>query len=426
MFLAANPAALLLEHADGYAVVLCDGERSCRHKLNRTGYEILGMCDGSMTDNDIVASLENRYRMDDRDKKSVISFLKKHVSLGYLHEQSSSDCGRAFRSACCPDLILPQFVGIGVTHQCQMRCRHCYNDSGEIGGDELSSLEIADLVDEFADVGVTSFFLTGGEPFMKKDVGLVIERLARRRMATTIATNGLFVPDEILEKLIDHESVSLQVSIDGLSATHDFIRGIKGAYEATKSNIERLVSAGIKVTIAYTLNDLNIGDLEQTVVEFADSGCAAISIGMMINSGRALSGGFPHGTNKIFLETLAKIRARYDSPGFRVGSEVCEELFQKESGLIPYANKCGAGYRSIGIKPNGAIVPCVSVFGKVMGHVRELDRALHANNVAPWRDVPSPTRELCGSCPEYENCGNCIARMLDAPGFDCVIRRDGW
>ena len=200
------------------------------------------------------------------------------------------------------------------------------------------------------------------------------------------------------------------------------------------------------MTVAYTLNDINVGDLEQTIVEFAESGCEAINIGMMINSGRALANSFPHETNKTFLDTLAKIRIKYDSPSFRVGSEVCEELFQKEANRIPYANKCGAGYRSVGIKPNGTIVPCVSVVGKAMGHIRRLDRALHASNVAPWKasaarcprrvralhasnvapwkDVPSPTRALCGSCPEYENCGNCLARMLSTSDLDCAIRRD--
>lgn len=424
MFLAANPDALLLEHADGYAVVLRDGEKTCRHKLNRMGYEILGMCDGSMTEDDVIDRLEKRYRMDNLDKKSVVAFLNEHVSFGYVHARASKICGETFASAHYPDLILPQSVGFEVTSQCQMRCRHCYNDSGKAGSDELSSSEFADLVDKFVALGVTSFFVTGGEPFIKKDIDLVIERLAQRRVAATIATNGLFVPEKILEMLSHHDSIALQVSIDGLPATHDFIRGIEGAYETTKSNIKRLVDAGVKVTVAYTLNDINVGDLEQTIVEFAESGCEAINIGMMINSGRALANSFPHETNKTFLDTLAKIRIKYDSPSFRVGSEVCEELFQKEANRIPYANKCGAGYRSVGIKPNGTIVPCVSVVGKAMGHIRRLDRALHASNVAPWKDVPSPTRALCGSCPEYENCGNCLARMLSTSDFDCAIRRD--
>ena len=89
---------------------------------------------------------------------------------------------------------------LSVTDRCNLRCQYCMPEQDYVWlpkDDILHFEEIDRLVDVFLDIGARRVRLTGGEPLLRKDLPVLIERLAAKARIEDLAmtTNGvLFAP----------------------------------------------------------------------------------------------------------------------------------------------------------------------------------------------------------------------------------------
>ena len=89
--------------------------------------------------------------------------------------------------------------------------------------------------------------LTGGEPFLREDLVEITKIYVKNTdpMIVTIPTNGL-MPEKIsstAEKILktcSNTFFRFSISIDGIGALHDSIRGVKGNFEKIKDTYSRL------------------------------------------------------------------------------------------------------------------------------------------------------------------------------------------
>ncbi len=131
--------------------------------------------------------------------------------------------------------IHPFSVVVSVSYRCNSRCRTC--DVWRKPNDDMT-MEEWDQV--FASLGKSVEYLTftGGEPFLRKDLDdLVISGWKHTRPTyITIPTNGLLTK-RILEATdrICREcrgtDIGINLSLDGVAAEHDDIRGVPGNWE---------------------------------------------------------------------------------------------------------------------------------------------------------------------------------------------------
>lgn len=134
-----------------------------------------------------------------------------------------------------------------VTSRCNLRCKHCFyldelNQHSEMTVEEIKLLA--------ASLKPLSFVrLTGGEPFLRKDIPEVVSAFYQlagtKRMG--IITNGIrpeWVEERTSAIMETCRGLSLDVgvSIDGLEAIHDEIRGVKGAFGKARETVNRLIS----------------------------------------------------------------------------------------------------------------------------------------------------------------------------------------
>lgn len=87
---------------------------------------------------------------------------------------------------------------VSVTDRCNLRCEYCMPEQDYVWlprEDILHFEEIEQLVDVFLDLGVRKVRLTGGEPLLRKDVPVLVERLASRPLIEDLAmtTNGILL-----------------------------------------------------------------------------------------------------------------------------------------------------------------------------------------------------------------------------------------
>ncbi|MBA3269883.1 MAG: radical SAM protein, partial [Acidobacteria bacterium] len=87
---------------------------------------------------------------------------------------------------------------LSVTDRCNLRCQYCMPEQDYVWlprEDILQFEEIDRLVDVFLDLGVRKVRLTGGEPLLRKDLPVLIERLATKPHIDDLAltTNGVLL-----------------------------------------------------------------------------------------------------------------------------------------------------------------------------------------------------------------------------------------
>jgi cyclic pyranopterin phosphate synthase len=90
---------------------------------------------------------------------------------------------------------------VSVTDRCNLRCAYCMPEKEYVWlprEDMLRFEEIEALVDVFLDEGVDKVRLTGGEPLLRRDLPVLVERLSSRSRIRDLAltTNGVLLADQ--------------------------------------------------------------------------------------------------------------------------------------------------------------------------------------------------------------------------------------
>ena len=164
----------------------------------------------------------------------------------------------------------PQEHGMYVylTNKCNQRCRHCYMYAGENTSNELTTSEIAKLLENFSIVGGRVITFTGGEATVRPDFITIIETAKELGLTVCVLTNGVLWSQKFVQKAAPYID-EVQVSIDGFDEeSYRIVRG-SNVFDDVLASVDRMVKAGIRVTVAVTpLLDTLLGS-EKHYVDFA-------------------------------------------------------------------------------------------------------------------------------------------------------------
>ena len=146
------------------------------------------------------------------------------------------------------------YVRMSATDRCDLRCRYCMAEKMTFlpRKDVLRLEEMVELADIFIARGVKRIRLTGGEPLMRKGVGLLLRELGKRigngLDELTLTTNGTQL-SRFAQLLRDSGIRRINVSLD--SRDPDRFRHItrRGELGQVLAGIEAAASAGLKIKI---------------------------------------------------------------------------------------------------------------------------------------------------------------------------------
>lgn len=158
-----------------------------------------------------------------------------------------------------------------LTNKCNLRCPHCYMESGTGYDSELTTDEIKKLCDDFKECGGTDVSLTGGEPTVRADFFEISEYINSLGMRLSIFTNGYLWDEEKVKRIAALKLEGVQISIDGFDEeTNSTIRGT-GVFERALNTIELFVKHGVFVKIAVTAPYEIIRDRADEYIAFSKS-----------------------------------------------------------------------------------------------------------------------------------------------------------
>jgi pyruvate-formate lyase-activating enzyme/TusA-related sulfurtransferase len=138
---------------------------------------------------------------------------------------------------------------------CNLRCDYCCVRSSPKAPRRALGLErVRRIASEAVTLGVGEIFVTGGEPFLLKDIGDILTACAAA-VPTTVLTNGMLFVGRRLETLraLPRDRLTLQVSLDSPTPErHDLHRGA-GTWAKAWKGIERARAEGFRVRLAATV-----------------------------------------------------------------------------------------------------------------------------------------------------------------------------
>ncbi|MEW9124590.1 MAG: putative heme d1 biosynthesis radical SAM protein NirJ1 [Thermotaleaceae bacterium] len=148
------------------------------------------------------------------------------------------------------------------TQSCNLKCTHCYASAeNKRYGDELTTEEGKNLIDDLKAFRVPVLLFSGGEPFMREDLLELTNYASACNIRATISTNGTCIDKSCARDLKKAGVGYVGISLDGIGEKHDRFRGVKGAFDRTLEGIRNCLEMGQKVGLRFTLNRHNYDQL---------------------------------------------------------------------------------------------------------------------------------------------------------------------
>ncbi len=294
--------------------------------------------------------------------------------------------------------LMPTDVSIITTYRCQMRCKMC--NIWENPTDPKTEISAKDLemLPSFKFVNIT-----GGEPFVRRDLEDIVEVMYKKSDRIVISTSG-FHHRRIMQMAEKFPNIGIRVSIEGLSQRNDDLRGREGGFDRGLKTLLGLKEMGVKdIGFGITVSNKNSADMLWLYK-------LSKELGMEFATAAFHNSYYFHRDDNVIHEKETVVSDFH---------ELIEELLKENSpkswfraffnlGLINYIRDgkrmlpCEAGTANFFIEPDGEVYPCNGLeeryWKESMGNIRspgsfeDLWFSEQANRV----------REKVRSCPK--NC----------------------
>ena len=212
----------------------------------------------------------------------------------------------------------PEQVAFDITSNCNLKCVHCFNDSGSSAPfHDISAEQKKEIARQIASFHPVNVCLCGGEPTLNPALFDIMDILRPHVGKISMVTNGFSMTPEFARKLVDHGLSMGQVSIDGAYAwQHDSFRGVAGSYARARNAVKCLLDAGLRqMDTSLVPNRLNMRTMPEYLAMCSEMGIYEIRLMPFLPSGRGASVGsalLPDEEEKFhFCRTLMRLKDEY-------------------------------------------------------------------------------------------------------------------
>ncbi len=301
-----------------------------------------------------------------------------------------------------------------INNACNLTCTHCLVSSGPGGAPGIDTGALVRLVDRAAQLGMERLYVTGGEPFLRKDLFDLAKRATQTHGAEMIVlTNATVLQGAVKKGLesLDRSRVRFQVSIDGARPeTNDEIRGA-GTFAKALDGAKLLADLGFDVSLTTVTTEENLSELVEIPALVKRVGAKSQHLMWSHRRGRAVES-----SNGFFPENLPLLKAvlAVADAARREGTTLdnLEAIKRRVNGVPGVKYDLGnAGWDSICVYANGKVYPTAALANEpalVCGDVTRQDlrdvletspvvRSLRAATLAKKSSLASdPFRFLTG------------------------------
>ncbi|WP_066424366.1 nif11-class peptide radical SAM maturase 3 [Anabaena sp. 4-3] len=305
-----------------------------------------------------------------------------------------------------------------ITLKCNLGCQHCGSRAGHTRAKELSTEEALDLVRQMAEVGIKEVTIIGGEAFLRPDWLEIAHAIDNAGMLCGMTTGGYGITLDTARKMKQAGIKKVSVSVDGLEATHDHLRGRQGSWQWAFKTMSNLKEAGITFGCNTQINRLSAPEFPQLYEHIRDAGAVAWQIQLTVPMGNAAD------NSQILLQPyelldvypmIARVvqKARQEGVNVNAGNNIGYygpyERLLRGGDAWSFWQGCNAGLATLGIEADGSIKGCPSLptTAYTGGNIRDYSLRTIIEETEQLRfnlgaGTPKGTEHLWGFCKTCE------------------------
>ncbi len=269
----------------------------------------------------------------------------------------------------------PIIVHLNVTNRCNLQCNFCYNQGNT--APDITRQEYTKIIDRLATAGAVKVTLVGGEPFLREDLGFLVQYAKKHIRYVFLTTNGLFPLAE--------NSQIVRV-LDGISFSINDAFTL-GVWQKIAENIKYACRMNKTVSLSCILTDTNCQKLEE-ILTFVKAHNIGAYFTAEINPSLPLQ-------HKVQEEIQRIIKAKQKGYPVIDSFTYLRDLNKKNSN-----KSCYAGRLFFVVNTNGDLYPCFNFIGQrqfVMGNLLQSGFRFDTIRYAP------PCNQCNWNCHEEAN-----------------------
>ena len=278
------------------------------------------------------------------------------------------------------------YLRLAVTDRCNLRCNYCMPSEGIQFAKKtqlLTTEELKKVAKILVELGVDKIRLTGGEPFVRKDIMEIFRFLAALEglRDLSVTTNATLIGEHI-DELWALGIKNVNVSLDAIHPETFKAITRRNNYDLVRGNLNRLIAKGFNVRINFiVLNGQNNQDIIPILEAFKDVPIAIRFLEEMPFNGGSRA--FEH-IEWTYTKILGYIKKHYpdqfklQDPKTSTSMNYKIVGHQGTYGIIPSFSRtfCGSCNR-LRITAKGDVITCL--YGKPKVNIRELVRSERAD-----------------------------------------------
>ena len=323
---------------------------------------------------------------------------------------------------------LPRAISWNLTRRCNLKCEHCYLDArfrGSAPPGELSTDECLRILHEVAQVNPNALLImTGGEPFLRKDLFRITSAASEKGFMVVVGTNGTVFTKKLVRQFVEAGIQGLSLSLHALTPElHDRFVGVEGAWENTIRGAGLLSEQQVPFILQTSVAPWNRAEIPAIVDKAREIGAKVFNLYFLVGTGRGAS---QEPLDPDAYEAL--LEGLYDSQKKHAGEMIVNAkcaphfkrvIWQREPespDLRAYGTGCPAGVHYCQITPEGKVTAC-PYMGVAVGDLREESFP----KIWEGADLLLRLREAklggrCGDCEFKSFCGGCRCRAYAETG----------
>ncbi|MBA7540557.1 GTP 3',8-cyclase [subsurface metagenome] len=264
-------------------------------------------------------------------------------------------------------LIQLKNLAIMITDKCNLDCYHCFRVENKCDN-EFDYKYINKLADFVGKTSIDYLRITGGEPFLYKNISSVIKQFSKQDITTSIVTNGIVSNKTMLLDLKDSGISEIWFSVHSIRPnTHDKLVMKNGTLKNIIKSIETSIELNIKTNIYLPVSHYNLNDVEETLTWLDNLNVNRVKILRITPLGKALHGSFNHITDIEWQFLIAKIKKmNLDNTSLKIQGIIKNNHVPKCT-VLPF--------KHLNIDTSGNIYPCCLMSGNKefsIGHINDL------------------------------------------------------
>lgn len=386
--------------------------RTLKRAVNADGARLLQFCTGASSVEAMIREHNARYPRNRLSERDGLVFLSAAVEGGLLAVSDTPAAPAGVRICGSCDWFCPEHTTVELTSRCNLRCEHCYRASSPEKDRYIDTAVLMRYLNEFYAHGGSVVELTGGEATLHPDFFQIVEWCHAHTSNFGVLTNAYGLTKPKADRLAQYkDNMVVAVSLDSHRPEfHSRFRGRPDAFERTTRAIKLLAERGFFIRVGMSVTLENFFDIEDTIRLARELGATKFTYSMVYDVGRA-------GESAIVQIKKMSDSARYFEYYDRVFEENRDFLVTANSAQQNSVRKgnCGLVHRTVTLGPDGTLRPCV-MFDKSLslGDIgRQGFEEIFSSGIGNrFAALPGPKPEICGDCPDFSYCANCVLRGL--------------